>query len=419
MNSNARVSDWERKIIPLRRQAAVTDAWLDNRLKHILPDIMRREGFDMWIVAAREYNEDPVFASLVPATMLSARRLTILLYVLQDDGSLDTVSLSRYGFGTYRAEWDPESEEQWEALSRVVSEFDPQCIGINVSPTFAFGDGLSHALYTELMSALSEDYRARVKGAERLCIGWLETRTTEEIEAYTGIVEIAHGVIAEAFSNRVVHPGITTSNDVAWWIRQRFNDLGLQAWFHPSVSVQRAVSGRVDGDAPIRPGDLLWCDVGLRYLGLCTDTQQNAYVLKFGETDAPQGLKDALAAGNRLQEIHAENMVLGKTGNEILSGILAQALAEGLEATVYTHPLGYHGHGAGPTIGLWDMQGGVPGRGDYELFDNTCHSMELNVKFKVPEWDGQKIQLALEQDIMFTAGRVHFIAGRQTDLFLI
>lgn len=407
-------------------QAKVTDEWLARRFSILLPELMSREGFDMWIVAAREYNEDPVFHSLVPATMLSARRLTILVFILQDNGTVEFINLARYGFGAYKAAWEPEKEGQWEALARLVNESDPKCIGINISEEFAFGDGLTHSLYTQLTEALDPKYVPRLKNAERLAVGWLERRLPEEIDAYAGIMEIAHGVIAEAFSPRVVHPGVTTADDVVWWIRQRIHDLGLKAWFHPSVSIQRdgqapasSVQEKVPGSTVIKPGDLLWCDVGLTYLGLCTDTQQNAYVLKLGESDAPEGLKKALAVGNRLQDIHADKMKIGLTGNQVLHAITSQAKSENIKAMVYTHPLGYHGHGAGPTIGLWDMQEGVPGKGDYELFDDTCYSMELNVKCEIPEWNNQLVQIALEQDVLLSGGQVHFLGGRQTRFHLI
>lgn len=253
-------SDWHHKILPLRQRAQVTDAWLAERLNSVLPGLMKREGFDMWIVAAREYNEDPVFDSLVPATMLSARRLTILVFVLKGDGSLEMLNLARYGFGAYRAAWDPQLEEQWQALARIIEEYDPRTIGINVSETFAFGDGLSHGLYGQMCQALPETYKARLRGAERLCLAWLETRTPQEMDAYRGIVEIAHGIIREAFSGKVVHPGITTCEDISWWIRQRIHDLGLAAWFHPGVSAQRQGVGKVAANLPVRPGDLLWCE---------------------------------------------------------------------------------------------------------------------------------------------------------------
>lgn len=422
INEKSRVSDFERKILPLRQQAEVTNRWLDYRLKYLLPEIMKREGFDMWIVAAREYNEDPVTLTLLPATMLSARRLTILMFFLQKDGTLEKISISKYnigGEGLYRGVWDGDTEDQWQCLSRIVKERNPQCIGINYSDTFAFGDGLTHTLYEHLMDAIGNDYSGRVKSAERLAVGWLEKRSKDEISAYSGINQIAHGVIAEAFSNRVVHPGITTANDLEWWIRQRIHDLGFQAWFQPDITIQRRGCSRVDGTEAIIPGDLLHCDVGLHYLGLATDTQQNAYVLQLGEEDAPGGLKSALRTGNRLQDILSEECIEGKTGNEILLSSLSRAKKEGINASIYTHPIGYHGHGAGPTIGLWDMQQGVPGRGDYELYSDTCHAMELNIKQSIPEWDGQEIMMALEQTIVFTGGRVHYLGGRQTKLHLI
>ena len=412
--------DVSAKILPLRQQARVTDGWLQHRLETVLPEMMKREGFEMWVVSAREYNEDPVIMSLLPGRMLSARRRTILVFHLKEDGELERLTLSRYGIDPfYRADWDVDHEGQWEALARIVRERDPAVIGVNCSETFAFGDGLTHAEYQQMAAALGPDYADRIKGAERLAIGWLERRTQPEIDAYTGIVEIAHGIIAEAFSSRVIQPCITTPEDVVWWFRQRIRDLGLRSWFHPSVSIQRQGEEEVQGDAVILPGDVLHCDVGLVYLGLCTDTQQNAYVLRLGEDGAPEGLKRALATGNRLQDILAGELVEGQSGNEILKISLATAAAEGIKASIYTHPIGFHGHGAGPTIGLWDMQEGVPGKGDYELFDAACHAMELNIKQAVPEWDGQEVRIALEQDILVDKGKVHFLAGRQTDWHLI
>ncbi len=420
--AGGRASDWQGKLLPLRQQAAITDRWLRQRLETVLPEVMAREGFDMWIVTGREYNEDPVLLTLLPANMMSARRRTILVFSRRGDGSVERLIVARAGlgvYGLYADAWDREREEQWEALGRVVRERDPACIGINCAETFAFGDGLTHTEYGQLMAALGV-YAARTRSAERLAVGWLERRTPDEITAYTGIVQIAHGIIAEAFSSRVVHPGVTTADDVVWWFRQRIHDLGLRAWFHPSVRVwRRSQPGPAAGDIVIRPGDVLHCDVGLHYLGLATDTQQQAYVVQLGEDSAPSGLQAALADANRLQDILAAEFSAGRTGNEILARSLAQARREGIDAIIYTHPLGYHGHGAGPLIGLSDSQAGVPGRGDYQLFDATCHSMELAIRRRVPEWDDQEVRLALEQDVVFTGGKVHYLGGRQTDFHLI
>lgn len=388
---------------------------------------MTREGFDMWIVIAREYNEDPVIMTLLPEPAMAARRRTILLFYLRGDGTLERLTLARSGMGDlYQAAWDPTKEEQYACLGRLVRERNPRSIGIDVSETFAFGDGLTHSEYNRLTVALGTEYMARARGAERLAVGWLEHRTQQEIDVYPGIVEISHAIIAEAFSSRVIQPGVTTTEDVVWWMRQRVRDLGLQSWFQPSISIQAA--GQVTpqlGAAPegarklILPGDLLHCDFGIRYLGLATDNQQHAYVLKLGEYDAPEGLKAALATGNRLQDIVVGEFSAGRTGNQILMSSLSRAKGEGINASIYCHPIGYHGHAAGTLIGLWDAQQGVPGQGDYELFDNTCHAVELNIRQAVPEWGGQEVRIALEEDAVFTGGAVYFLDNRQTKLHLV
>jgi len=419
--------EYKGKILPLRKRAEVQNAWLRERLETVLPEIMEREGFDMWIVVAREANEDPVYFSLVPEPALYARRRTILLFHKKDDGSLERLMVYKTGFkGFYEGVWNPDEEGQYECLGRIVRERDPKVIGVNVSETTNYGDGLTHGEYLLLEEALGEEYMARVKGAERLAVGWLERRIPEEIEVYETLVEIDHAIIAEAFSSRVITPGVTTSDDVAWWMRQKIRDLGLIAWFQPSVSIrapdiEAGLPGRRNEKSRkvIKHGDLLHCDIGFKYLGLCTDVQENAYVLKPGEVDAPEGLRKAMAEGNRLQDIHAEAMAAGRTGNEILKMALEKAKSEGLNASIYTHPIGFHGHAAGPTIGLWDHQEGVPGKGDYELFEDTCHSIELNVKSVVPEWGGMEVRMALEEDAVFTGGKLRFLAGRQTKLHLI
>ena len=360
------------KILPLRDRARVRNDWLKERLETVIPEIMGREGFDMWIIAAREYNEDPVIMTLLPEPSMAARRRTILVFNRQADGSVERLTLDRYGFGEfYQKSWNPDDGEgQYECLGRVVRERDPAVIGINISDDFAFGDGLTYNEHAQLALALGETYMARTKSAERLCLGWLERRIAAELTVYPGLVEIGHVIIAEAFSSRVIQPGITTTDDLVWWMRQKMLDMGLQAWFQPSIDLQAPgiafEIGANETEPPrnvIMPGDLLHCDMGFYYLGLATDQQQHAYILKPGETDAPDSLKAALADGNRLQDIHMEEMIIGRSGNEVLKATLDRATAEGIVPSVYSHPLGYHGHAAGPTIGLWDQQGGVPGKG--------------------------------------------------------
>ncbi len=408
-------------VLSLKEQQAVYDGWLRTRLDRVLPEIMRREKIDMWLVICQEYNEDPVYLSLVPFSSFSARRLSMLVFFDRGGkGGLERFAVSRYGVGDlYRTVWAPEKEDQWQALARAVRERDPKRIGVNESETFAFADGLSATLKKKLVEALGKDYASRLVSAERLAVGWLERRLPGEMEVYHHIASVAHAIIAEAFSSAVITPGATTTDDVEWWLRERARGLGLDIWFSPSVSAQRPKDSPYRDSGVIHHGDLLHCDFGIVYLRLCTDTQQMAYVLKPGETDAPEGLKRALAAGNRLQDIHLEMMAAGKTGNQVLLDTLRKARAEGLKASVYSHPLGFHGHAAGPTIGLWDRQDGVPGAGDYPLFPDTAYSIELNVKAPVEEWGGQEVQIALEQDAVFTGAGTAFLDSRQTRFHLI
>ena len=408
------------KILSLRERMRIYNGWLKNRLETLLPGFMDETGIDMWIIIAREYNEDPVIMSLLPEPNLYARRRTILVLHRKPEG-VDRLAVYRYGFGEfYEGIWDPEKEEQYECLARIIKERNPEKIGINVSNTFAFGDGLTHGEYTLLVDALGE-YVGRLVPAETLCIRWLETRSKEELETYPMLVELTHAIVQEAFSSKVITPGVSTVDDVQWWMRQKMLDLGVEMWFPATVDRQGHGDSYEDKEKTnvIHRGDLLHCDVGFYYLGLATDIQQNAYVLKQGETDAPQGLKDALADANKLQDYHAEAMKNGRTGNEILKIALDNAKKNGLKPSIYTHPLGVHGHAAGPTIGLWDQQEGVPGRGDHPLHPDTCYAIELNAKRNVPEWDNQEVRMSLEQDAWWTGERLIFMAGRQKKLHLV
>jgi hypothetical protein len=406
------------KILPYRRQADVVNGWLKERLDSVLPALMKREGIDMWIVACREGNEDPVFISLMPEPTLYAGRLTILVFTLRDDGGVSRYIVAKRSAAVdfYEHIWY-DGADQWALVKKLADDHRPEHIGVNIGETFAYGDGLSVSLYKEMRGGIGK-YASSIKSAERLAVGWLETRTDSELAAYGGIVAIAHDVVSEAFSRHVLHPGITTNMDLAWWIRQRYEDLGLKPWFQPTLTIQHE-GYSVQDEAVIMPGDLLHSDTGICYLRLCTDNQQHAYVLKPGETDAPEGLKKALRAGMLLQDIIGEEMALGGTGNEILRRSKEKAITQGLTPSVYCHPIGYHGHGAGPTIGLTDEQENVVGRGDYELFNSTCYALESNVTCSIPEWGKQNVKIALEQTVVVKDRRTYFLDGRQTELYLV
>jgi Xaa-Pro aminopeptidase len=416
-------------VLPLREQAALRDCWLEERLATVAPVLMREQGIDLWIVAGREYNEDPVLETMLPATWLAARRRTVLL--LHDRGGdqpLECLAVARYDVGSaFKRAWDPDSQpDQWKRVAELVAERKPRRIGVNVSSTFALADGMTHSEHGALSAALPEELRSKLVSAEALCIRWLETRTAAELEVYPLLCRAAHEIIAQGLSEAAIQPGVTTTQDLVWWYRQAILARGFETWFHPDVELQRADAPQRDAsfaarqdDLTIRPGDLLHVDFGITYLGLNTDTQQHAYVLRAGESDAPEGLQRGMATANRLQDLLMANFATGRTGNEVLAATREQARAEDIVPSIYSHPLGYHGHGAGAAIGMWDQQGGVPGTGDWPIHPSTCWSIELNATVPVPEWNGKEVRFMLEEDAGFDGRACTFLDGRQTELLLI
>ena len=429
----------ERPLGTLREQSEIQQMWLTLRLETVLPRLMREHGVDMWIIPMREYNEDPVFDALVSPTTMAARRRTI--YAFCDRGPDEGVERIAIGGnsqrGLYRVVRDPEAQlgaaggqerraepfgpDQWKLLPPVVEACDPQTIAVNTSHTFAFSDGLSAGEWEQMEAVLPEKYKDRIVRRDRLALDYISERLPEMLPIYIEMMKIAHEIIGTAFSSQVITPGVTRTQDVVWWMRQRLNDIGLDTWFHTSVEVQRqGVQMGDSANAVILHGDVLHCDFGVTALGLNTDTQHMGYVLKPGEVDAPAGLHEAFTVGNRLQDIVMAEIDAGRTGNEVLAASLARMHTEGINGTVYSHPVGDHGHGAGPLIGLWDRQEGVPGRGDVPVRPNTWYSIELQATTPVAEWDGQQVRMALEEDAYVDAnGDRYWVLKRQERLHLV
>jgi len=418
------------QILAERERSKVIDQMLAERFNEVLPKLMDRSGIDMWILISREYNEDPVLRTMLPSTWLNARRRTILVF--NRDKSQDTIeklAIARYNIGeNINSAWDKEKQpDQWQALVDIIKDRNPQKIGLNISKNFGIADGLVKTDHDEFIAALPDEYAERIVSAEDLAVGWIETRTFREMIIYSSLVEITRDIIKEAFSEKVIEPGVTTTEDVVWWMRQKVTQLGLETWFHPTVDIQRSEGELVDhitafsdenASSVILPGDLIHCDFGITYLRLNTDCQQMAYVLKDGETKAPEFLQQAFDKGNKLQDILTSNFETGLSGNEILSKSLEEAKKEGLKASIYTHPLGLYGHSAGPTIGMWDQQEGVPGTGDYPLYENTVYAIELNTEVEISEWD-KSIRIMLEEAGFWGEEGFRYVNKRQTNLMLI
>lgn len=417
-------------VLSMKERRALIDTILEQRFSDVLPEIMEREGIDMWVLMSREYNEDPVLKTMLPSTWLAARRHTMLVIYNPGDGRpLEKLAVARYAVGSlFEKAWDKEAQpDQWQALKHIIESRNPTKIAINTSDAFALADGMTSTEYNRFMSTLSDEFKRRVVSGEMLVIGWLETRSELEMKHYPALAQIGHSLIATAFSNEVITPNVTTTDDVVWWLRDQTRALGLTNWFHPTVSIQRKDSEVFDqisafskrpGENIIRPGDLIHVDFGITYLRLNTDQQQHAYVLKPGEKDAPASLKNALKAGNQLQDILTSNFKVGRTGNTILNMSRQQAIEQGITPAIYTHPLGFHGHAAGPTIGMWDAQEGVPIKGDYPMFAQTAYSIELNAASFIEKWN-KEIRIMLEEDAFFDGKSVTYLDNRQTEFHLI
>ena len=436
----------ERPFGTLREQAALQQEWLRKRMDTFVPGLLRKYGIDLWVVPMREYNEDPVFPAITAPETFAARRRTI--YVFFDKcaatgaspapACVERIALGgtsqggvfearrstqaaagNVGRGQQAELW---GDEQWQVLRTVIEERNPKVIGINRSTVFAFSDGLSSGELQGMSAALGDKWTTRFRNAEGLPLELIAARLPEEEAFFKRMQELVWSMTQTMFSSRVITPGKTRTSDLVWWWRQRVNDLGLNTWFQPSIEVQRkgASDAQLGEDPVIEPGDLLHCDVGITVARLNTDTQHNAYVLRPGETEPPAGLRQALANANALQDIVVDELRPGRTGNEILAAARARMQAKKIDGTVYSHPIGLNGHGAGALIGLWDYQGGVAGRGDAQVTPSMWYSIELQATTPVAEWGGQRVRMAQEEDVIIDAtGKVRWALKRQDALFLV
>ncbi len=412
--------DQSRNLIPPRERAELQNRLLKERFETLLPRLMKESGIDCWLVICREYNEDPVFYSLMPAGTLSARRLTMLVFFLDETGKTERVSISPYDIADlYKGVWRKGEEEQWPAPIRVIAEKNPRSIAVNRSRYYAHADGLSAFLQQELMGHMPGKLKERVRDAEALSVRWLETRLPSEESVFRQAVAFTRDLIARAFSSQVIKPGLTTVDDLQWWMKTEMDKAGVVPWFFPHVDRKGREDKDVANDGVIMSGDFLHCDVGIVYMGLCSDVQELAYVCRDGELDAPDDLKAGLKAANDFQDIVMNELLIGRSGNEILTAALARAKMSGLDGfSLYSHPLGLHGHAAGPTIGMWDNQKALLGHGDWRLHTDTAYALELNVSRTVPGWAGQ-IRFGLEQDIWVGVKGNRYIAGRQNCYHII
>ncbi|WP_171005441.1 M24 family metallopeptidase [Bacillus sp. E(2018)] len=409
------------QILSLSEQEKIMDHWLLERLDQLLPLLMKKHNVDMWITIGKEYHEDPLGKTLFPSAIDSSRRQTIFSFI-KDNRSGD---IKRYVISTNK-KFEPfylcyplqVGEDAFTGLKRMVDDFDPDSIAVNTSLNYAFCDGLSHSIYKNIEKVLGPNHSAKLISSENLAIDWLQTRTESEIDIYKTLEAITKEIVKQAFTNELIIPHQSTTQDIVEWIRQRVRDLGLKTSFYPTVDIQRKDESLDRIEGTIHPGDILHLDFGIEYLGLCTDTQQLAYVLNNNEKEPPFGLKDALKIANKFEDFFFEESKEGMTGNEIFLSVLTKAKLNYIDAMLYSHPIGYHCHGAGPIIGLYDKQENIPVRGELRIENNTCYALEFNIRHFVPEWN-KAVPIYLEETVCFIEGKMQYFTGRQTEFHII
>ncbi len=408
---------------PLRAEAELSTRILKDRLEQVLPWAMAEAGVDFWTVIARENHEDPLHKTLYTWDMPLARRTSIMIFCRDPEtGRVDKYYLGMACPSMTAIYENPmqKGESVWDTAARLVKEHDPKTIAVNRSRLSGFCDGISSTLYEQFKEAVG-DYADRIVDGEPVSMRWLERVTPLEIEIMKVFTQITQDVVKACFSRDVITPGVTTTDDVSWAMRDLFHALGVHFWFGPDVNFQRKGEPTVMTEGVIRPGDLLHCDIGFygTFIKLYTDIQWVAYILPEGETKAPAELQGLLDKGNRFRRIVMDNMEIGLTGNEVFSSAMESAQAAGLRPWLYSHTVGTFGHGAGPVIGMYDNQGFVPGKGEMKLDADMVYALELNVCDDLVFWDGQTVYMYIEENICQEKDRVYYLAEQQKDLILV
>jgi len=417
--------------LSIRQQAEVINRITKLRLETLLPRIMREAGFDMWVIACNEDHLDAVFKTMIPFDTWCPITQILVFYDPGEGKPIQRLNISRTNMrGFYEDVWDVKSwdlekkEDQWSCLGRIVRERDPKKIAINESMEIWAADGLTVSLKKKITDAIGPKYAARLRSGEKLATLWLMTLLDEELELYERVVSLARFLIKDTFSDTSVTPGVTTIDDLLFSYLQKVANLGLEnyawPWFRIRARNPEVLKKYGKGDNVIRRGDLIQCDVGIRYLRYYTDHCEWAYVLQPNELDVPNGYKKIMAEANRLQDIFCQEFREGLTGNQLLQNILTRAKKEGLcKPKIYSHSIGYYLHEPGPLIGLPWEQENTGARGDVTILFNSTYTAELSVACPVQEIDGQELTMALEQIVAFTPRDTYFVGGRQTQFHII
>ena len=413
------------KLLSLREQMDVREAWLKKRLGILLQPMMRRNGIDMWIVVNEEFHSDPVTEHIVPPIPIVGRR-DFFIFV-DRGGKLERYAVVRYleeRLKNHYTVLSPPRAEIGAAIKKLVDERNPKTIALNIGGTRGQQSGLTYDGYKYLAEVLGSENEKKFVSSASLLTEFFDTRLADELEHYRQAVLVTDVITRRALSNAVITPGETTVGDVRWWMMQQVGDLGLGIWFQPDLRVQRRTQSTgttqqflsvADEATVIERGDLIHVDFGVIYMGLSTDWQKHAYILNPGEKDAPAGLKIALRNTNRLQDILFTVARAGMTGTAVYEATMAEAKKQKIDAMIYSHPVGSHGHALGPSI---DFRGNIGG-GANKILPGSYMSVELNTSTNVAEWNNQRVTIMAEDDAHMTETGYKFFRPRQTEFYLI
>jgi Xaa-Pro dipeptidase len=417
------------QLLPPTQQMEVREGWLEVRHGMLL-EMMRRHGVGMWIIVNEEFHNDPLTEFVAPPEVYVGGR-DLFVFVDAGDAGLRRVAIT--GFASERVRKFFESPEEprpaKDVLPELLAEYDPQTIALSIDGDRGVTRSLTKSSYEWLSEIMGDDATARFVSAAPLIEEYLDTRIPGEFEHYLQAVELTEELGRRAFSNEVVKPGVTTVGDIRNWLMDQYWLHGVQPWFPPDVRVQRAgvVMPTSRGFLAVAPdgmviqrGDLLHLDIGFTYMGLNTDWQKMAYVLREGETGPPPGLQAGLDKATALWEVLSSVSRPGKPAGEVYTETMAEMEARGIEAMIYSHPLGNQGHGLGASIDFRSAKReNAEERQAKLLRDGSYIAIEFNVAAEIPEWDGQKVWIMQEDPAYLTPeGWKHFVP-RQTSLYVI
>jgi len=389
----------------------------NDKFDLILPEVMRENDIDMWIIMNREGNFDPLYPDMGEGYVGKTG-----YYVFTDKGN-GRIERAALGISGYLLE-EGDAYDHFGAeieLKQYVTCRNPQRIGLNISQDIGGADGLSHSGYLELAEILGEEYEKRFVSAEKLASDFRSRRVASEIAVFAEACDIAYQITEKALSNEIITPGITTLEDVAWWMKEQLFERNLGSSFGmPSVYVTGAPGIiATSNDRIIQRGDIIMIDWGVGLMNMYTDMKRMAYVLQEGETTVPAGIQNAFEQAVKVREIIKQTIQPGVTAKEAETAVYEALIKAGFnkmkgfnqfsekdktDVIIGCHSVGNWGHGIGPSIAFFN-----PKRLEFTIQPSNLLSIELFAYTKLPEWGGKKLRVPLEDDAIVTERGVEWL----------